>query len=140
MVGLAGAAGSASAAGSAVTDLRAAEQRLIGRVGHWTPARWAGTAAGKIIAGKTDKTTADKTTVDGPGRTRADVVHALVQRLADLGAEAERRPRRAVPRLPSDPALTDQVRVMVADLARSGAPESRLRVAAAAIDGTLAAL
>ena len=132
--------GSAGAAGSAATALRAAEQRFIGRVGHWTPARWAGTAAGKTIAGKADKTTADRTIADGPGRTRADAVYALVQMLADLGAEAEQRPRRAVPRLPSDLALTDQVRVMVADLARSGAPESRLRVAAAAIDGTLAAL
>jgi hypothetical protein len=41
---------------------------------------------------------------------------ALVQALADLAAAAERRPARPVPRLDNDLALTDQLRVMAADL------------------------
>jgi hypothetical protein len=79
-----------------------AVDRLVNRVGHWTPARWASSGAG--------------------GRSRADVVHALAQRLADLEAEATGRAGRPVPRLSNDLALPDQVRVMTLDLvvARAG--------------------
>lgn len=72
-----------------------AVDRLADQVGHWTPARWAQPA--------------------GQG-TRADVVHALAQRLADLEASVTGRPVLPVPRLPNDLALPDQVRVMVLDL------------------------
>lgn len=126
-------------AGSAVTALRVAEQRFVGRVGHWTRARWAGASSDRGAPVDGGAST-NRAAADGPDRTRADIVHALVQVLADLGAEAERRPRRAVPRLASDLALPDQVRVMVADLMRAEPPESQLRAATAAIDGTLAAL
>jgi hypothetical protein len=44
------------------------------------------------------------------------VIHALVQDLADLAADAEGQPRRTVPRLPGDIALPDQLRVLMADL------------------------
>lgn len=82
-----------------------AVDRLADQVGHWTPARWAQPA--------------------GEGtRTRAEVVHALAQRLADLEAAVTGRPVLPVPRLPNDLALPDQVRVMVLDLlaARPDAP------------------
>ncbi len=72
--------------------------------------------------------------------TRADVVHGLVQRLADVVAEAESRPVRAVPRLENDLALPDQVRVMVADLRRAGAVADVLHAAAADLDATVAGL
>jgi phosphoribosylcarboxyaminoimidazole (NCAIR) mutase len=74
-----------------------AVDRLADHVGHWTPARWAQPAA-----------TGD--------RTRAEVVHALAQRLADLEASVTGRPILPVPRLSNDLALPDQVRVMVLDL------------------------
>jgi hypothetical protein len=48
------------------------------------------------------------------------LVYALVQHLADLGARAEGRPRRPVPRLEHDLGLPDQVQVMVADLLVTG--------------------
>jgi len=105
-----------SADDSAATRLRVAADRFVNRVGHWTAPRWARPVGG-----------------EGSGETRADRVHALVQRLADLGAEAEGRPRRPVPRLDNDLALVDQVRVMVADLLRAGAAPEALEAAAEAI-------
>jgi hypothetical protein len=68
-------------------------ERAIGRVvegtRHWSPARW---------------------------RSKADAMHALVQALADIGADAEGRPRRPVPRLPNDMQLPDQLQVIGVDL------------------------
>ncbi|GAB1645131.1 hypothetical protein [Krasilnikovia sp. MM14-A1259] len=69
--------------------------RLLNQVGHWEQGRW---------------------WVHTPaGPTRADLAYGLVQLLADLGADAEGRQRRAVPRL-VDPVLPDQLRVTADDL------------------------
>jgi hypothetical protein len=81
-------------------DLATAVARVVGQVSHWTPSRWAASSA--------------------LGRTRAEVVHELVQRVADLTADAEGEPRRAVPRLDNDLSLPDQLRVVTADAARAG--------------------
>jgi hypothetical protein len=74
-----------------------AVDRLLRHVSHWTPQRWAATA-------------------DDGGGARADLMYALVQELADASADAEQRPRRAVPRA-ADLLLPDQLRVMALDLA-----------------------
>ena len=74
------------------------------------------------------------------GSTRAGLVYQLVQHLADVGAEVERHPRRRVPRLAYDAALTDQIRVLVDDLVLAGAADTVLRAAAAAITATTTAL
>jgi hypothetical protein len=84
------------------TDLQRAVDLLVGRVAHWTPARWTKPASG--AAG-----------------SRAECVHDLVQRLADATADAEGVPRRAVPRLENDLALPDQLRVVTADALAVGA-------------------
>ena len=76
--------------------------RLAGQVGHWTPSRWAASGAS--------------------GVPRGDLVHDLVQWLADRCADAEGRPRLPVPRLDNDLVLPDQLRVVAADLARFGGP------------------
>jgi hypothetical protein len=89
-----------------------AVDRLADQVGHWTPARWAQPA--------------------GEG-TRADVVHALAQRLADLEASVTGRPVLPVPRLPNDLALPDQVRVMVLDLIAARPDPSVLETALDAV-------
>ena len=82
--------------------------------GALEPPRWAGPA--------------------GPGfGSRADLVHRLVQHIADLSADAESLPHRAVPRLGNDLALPDQLRVVVADLVASGAPAELLAEAAAEV-------
>ncbi|MFG1609881.1 hypothetical protein [Actinoplanes sp. NPDC049265] len=77
-------------------------QRLISQVAHWAENRWRAPAA------------------NGPG-TRGDAVYALVQQLADLGADAEERPRRPVPRL-HDMVLPDQLRVVADELSAVGVP------------------
>lgn len=78
-------------------DVARLVERLVNQIHHWTPSRF---GAASAVA----------------GHTRGDVVHALVQRLADLAADAEGQPRRPVPRLDNDLALSDQLRVVAADL------------------------
>jgi hypothetical protein len=95
------------------SDFARAVQRLLDRTSHWTPARWA-------------------------QRDRAESVHALVQRLADAGAVAEGRPTRPVPRLASDLALPDQLRVVAADLVAAGAESPALTEAVRATTRDLA--
>jgi hypothetical protein len=81
-------------------------RRLVDRVAHWTPPRWAASST------------------SGAGAvSRADLVHALVQDLADRAADAEGQPRRPVPRLEHDMALPDQLTVIAADLLATGSPE-----------------
>ena len=60
---------------------------------------------------------------------------ALVQRLADLGADAEGRPHRPVPRPDHALVLPDQLAVMTADLLRAGAP-AQLLAAVTAVEDT----
>jgi hypothetical protein len=92
-------------------ELDRAVGRLVNHVSHWTPPRWAASSA------------------SGSG-SRADVMHALIQRLADLAADAEGRPRRAVPRLGNNLALPDQLRVTAADLV-AAQPDEAVAAAAA---------
>ena len=91
-------------------DFRVAVQRLLTQVGHWENPRWAATASSGA----------------GP---RGELVHGLVQRLADLGADAEHRPHREVPRQP-DMVLPDQLRVMADDLLTAEAGDDLLTAAA----------
>jgi hypothetical protein len=84
-----------------LTEFELAVDRLVNRVSHWTPPRWAAATA------------------SGDG-SRADVMYALVQRVADLAADAEGQPRRRVPRLDNALALPDQLRVVARDLAATG--------------------
>ncbi|MGH3647949.1 MAG: hypothetical protein ACRDTM_12340 [Micromonosporaceae bacterium] len=101
----------------ALDELRAAVERLLRQVMHWTPSRWG--AASRVS-----------------GVSRAQLVHGLVQRLADLGADAERAPRRAVPRLDNDLALPDQLTVVALDLLRTAPTPSQLAAAHTAVADT----
>jgi hypothetical protein len=91
-------------------DLTAAVDRLCAHVSHWTPPRWAAFGAS--------------------GEQRGDLMYGLVQQLADLAADAEGQPRRVVPRLPSDLALPDQLRVVARDLVVAAADPQRIAEAA----------
>jgi hypothetical protein len=102
--------------------LSVAADRLVNRVGHWTPARWA------APVGLTDG-----------APIRADIMFGLVQSLADLAAVAEQRPSRPVPRLDNDLGLPDQLRVMVADLLAAAAPAD-LELAASEVESAAASL
>ena len=116
-------------------------------MGHWTAARWATSVpatppAPADVAAQAPGTAGVAAQAPGTAgsTTRADVVFALTQLLADLDADAEGRPHRPVPRLDGAQALVDQVRVMVADLLRSPAPPSLLREAVTATDAATRAL
>jgi enoyl reductase-like protein len=98
---------------SGIDELTRAVDLLVRQVGHWTAPRWRG---------------------------RADGVHALVQRIADLTADAEGEPRRVVPRLENDLALADQLRVVAADLVAARPPAEVLAVAAADVRDVRASL
>lgn len=100
-------------------QLSVAVRKLVGQVAHWTPSRWTASSA--------------------LGASRADVMHALVQWLADRSAEAEGRPPIPVPRLDNDLALPDQLCVVSADLLRFGGVPSAPD-AAAQVNATKAAL
>jgi hypothetical protein len=103
-----------------VTAFATSVDRLINQVAHWEQPRW-WSRPGATLA------------------TRGDLVYALVQRLADLGADAEHRDRRQVPRI-GDMSLPDQLRVMADDLLAAGPPDDLLNRAVADIDAARGAL
>ncbi|MFI5890743.1 hypothetical protein ACIA5D_11570 [Actinoplanes sp. NPDC051513] len=94
-----------------MTDFAAAIDRLLNQVRHWEQPRWR--------------------------EGRADRTYELVQRLADLAADAEGRPRRPVPR-EHDMILPDQLRVMADDLLATD-PSPLVMVEAAEAVNTLRA-
>jgi hypothetical protein len=95
------------------TELERAIGRVVEGTRHWSPARWSSKAAS---------------------------MHALVQTLADLTADAEGRPRRAVPRLPNDMNLPDQLQVIGLDLLEADLTETQRAQAEAAIQSAREAL
>jgi hypothetical protein len=101
-------------------ELTVAVRRLVRQVSHWTPSRWAASSASVV--------------------RRGDAVHGLVQWLADQAADAEREPRRQVPRLDNDLALPDQLRVVAADLVSAGTDDETIRAAASRVNQTRRAL
>ncbi|HEY8532742.1 MAG TPA: hypothetical protein VIL44_02545 [Micromonospora sp.] len=107
--------------GASAAALAQEVERFVRQVGHWTPARWSAPAG-------------------GGGGTRAELVHALVQRIADRAADAEGEPRRRVPRLDNDLVLPDQLRVVVADLVAAHPSEQVLAETTADVNATRRAL
>ncbi|GGL90505.1 MULTISPECIES: hypothetical protein [Micromonospora] len=102
-------------------DLQRAVELLTRQVGHWQQPRWAAIATGGNVS-------------------RADLVHRLVQEIANLAADAEGQPRRSVPRLANDLALPDQLRVVSADLVAADPPAELLARADAELTATRRAL
>ena len=99
-----------------MTAFATSVDRLINLVAHWEQGRWWSRPNLRHAAGSVPP-------------TRADLAYGLVQRLADLGADADGRPRRPVPRL-NDMVLADQLRVMADDLLAADAGEDLLKLAA----------
>ena len=102
-------------------ELDRAVALLVRQVGQWQQPRWSAKAEGGNVS-------------------RADLVHKLVQEIANLAADAAGEPRRDVPRLPADLALPDQLRVVTADLTRAAPPEPVLVTAPDAVTRTRPAL
>jgi hypothetical protein len=101
-------------------DFATSVDRLLNQVGHWEQARWWTRIPGSPARGAVAPTGGDR-------------VYALVQRLADLAADAEHQPRRPVPRV-GDLVLRDQLRVMSDDLLAAGPSAEALRSATAEVD------
>jgi hypothetical protein len=97
-----------------VTDFAASVDRLHNQVRHWEQGRWWSRTPGATA-------------------TRGDLAYALIQHLADLGADAEHLPRRPVPR-EHNMVLPDQLRVLADDLRAAAPPDALLAAAAAAVD------
>ncbi len=94
--------------------------RLRAAVAGWPASRWA--AAPRPLPDLLSTST-----------TCAGVAHHLVQVLADLGADAEGRPRQRVPRLASDLSLPDQIAVTAYDLVLAEPPDGVVRAALAEV-------
>ncbi|ASW57439.1 hypothetical protein [Plantactinospora sp. KBS50] len=105
----------------AEAELSRAVDVLVRQVGHWEAPRWAAKA-------------------ERGNAARADLMHRLVQEIANRAADAAGEPRRTVPRLDNDLALPDQLRVVAADLAAARPPEAVLDAAAAQVRATRLAL
>jgi hypothetical protein len=103
-----------------VPDFATSIERLLALVHHWDEYRWRAAAPAASV-------------------TRSQQVRGLVQRLADLGAEAEKRPARPVPHI-HDLVLRDQLRVLADDLLAAEPPAELLDRAAAAVDEARQAL
>jgi hypothetical protein len=104
------------------SDAASLARELLPRLRRWDSASWSVSAA---LPG-------------GGRRTRAEVAAAVLQRLADAGADAEGQPRRPVPLL-ADVNLADQLTVMVDDILRTGDPVA-VRAAATELAALRAAL
>ncbi|MBF9133741.1 hypothetical protein I0C86_33120 [Plantactinospora sp. S1510] len=107
--------------GRPVESLTRQVDLLVRQVGHWTAPRWVAPA-----------TTGNS--------ARADLLHRLVQLLANLAADATGERRRTVPRLENDLALPDQLRVVAADLIAAAPPAVVLAEAEAEVTATRQAL
>lgn len=94
--------------------------RLRSSVSVWSAARWE--AAPRPLPDLLSSST-----------TCAGVAYHLVQVLADLGADAEGRPRRDVPRPESDLLLADQLLVMAYDIALTEPDDALVQVALAEV-------
>jgi hypothetical protein len=136
------------------SDAASSARELLPRLRRWDSASWSVPAAPAPVAparpdpaGPATSEPADPAGPAGSGQartagagvpTRADVAAVVVQRLADVGADAEGEPRRPVPRL-ADGNLADQLTVMIDDIVRTGDPAA-LRAAAAELATLRAAL
>jgi hypothetical protein len=110
--------------------------RLLAQVSHWQQPRWSSAPAPTTPPATT---TPPQSASPADLATRADVIHELVQRLADLAADAEHHEHRQVPR-EHDLVLPDQLRVMSADLLTAAPSDDLLARAASAVEATRRAL
>ncbi|MEV0392742.1 hypothetical protein [Polymorphospora rubra] len=122
-----------------VEEFGRAVDLLARQVGHWEAPRWRATAGSGGILPNRGPVEAASVDRDAPP-ARRDLMHALVQRIADRAADAEGEPRRPVPRLSNDLALTDQLKVVAADLVAAGPAPDLLGAAVADVQETRRAL
>lgn len=98
---------------------RRSVDRLTKLLSYWTPPRFSAAASpsseAAVIA-----LCAGAGSPPAAGTSVADALSAVAQVLADLGADAEGLPRRAVPRAAEPGGLVDQLTVLGNDLVAAG--------------------
>jgi hypothetical protein len=131
-------------------DFATSIDRLLTQVRHWEQPRWSAPVPSRPASAREPGPESGPQPGPGPARepgpgfarepgqvsapaTRGDRAFELVQTLADLGANAERRPRRPVPR-EHDMILPDQLRVLADDLLTAAPPAALLESAEAAVE------
>ncbi|WP_143175601.1 hypothetical protein [Cryptosporangium aurantiacum] len=109
---------------------------------YWTPPRFSAAASPLIGEAVTALCSTSAAGVDGvePGSSVADQLHVVAQVLADLGADAEGRPRRPLPPLTEPAVLADQFTVLGHDLLAAGVVAEALDRLTDRLDALRAAL
>jgi hypothetical protein len=87
-------------------------RRFVDRLGGWNAARW-------------NARTSSPPGLDATAPVRGEVARHLIQRLADLAADMEDRPRRTVPVLEAENGYADQIMVLGHDLVVYGGDSPR---------------
>jgi hypothetical protein len=110
-----------------VPDFATSIERLLTQIHHWDEPRWRSAPTRPAAAdGRSPQ-------VKALAGTRSQLIRDLVQHLADLGAEAEKRPIRPVPHI-HDLVLRDQLRVLADDILAASPPADLLERATNAVD------
>ena len=104
---------------------RRSVDRLTTLLSYWTPPRFSAAASPLIGETVTALCATTRSAADN-GVSIADHLHVVVQVLADLGADAEGRPRRVVQRLGDPGGLVDQLTVLSNDVIAAGAATDEL--------------
>jgi hypothetical protein len=110
-----------------VPDFATSIERLLTQIHHWDEPRWRVAPKSAPAAGATSPW------VRAAAGTRSQLIQDLVQHLADLGAEAEKRPSRPVTHV-HDLVLRDQLRVLADDFLAATPPADLLARATSAVD------
>jgi hypothetical protein len=87
-------------------------RRFVDRLGGWNAARW-------------NARTSSPPGLDATAPVRGEVARHLIQRLADLAADMEDRPRRTVPVLEAENGYADQIMVLGHDVVVYGGDSPR---------------
>ncbi|WP_344651345.1 hypothetical protein [Cryptosporangium japonicum] len=106
---------------------------------YWTPPRFSAAASPLLVDAVSALCVTSGSALD-EGVTVADRLHVVVQVLADLGADAEGQPRRAVPRTAEPGALVDQLTVLGNDLVAADPDAEELDRVTRSLDALRAAL
>ncbi|WP_051569766.1 hypothetical protein [Cryptosporangium arvum] len=113
--------------------------RLTTLLSYWTPPRFSA-AASPLVGDAVSALCATSGSALEEGVSVAERLHVVVQVLADLGADAEGQPRRAVPRMVEPGTLVDQLTVLGDDYVAADPDVEELDRVTRGLDALRAAL
>ncbi|EXG79969.1 hypothetical protein CryarDRAFT_1024 [Cryptosporangium arvum DSM 44712] len=122
-----------------VDRFRLSVGRLTTLLSYWTPPRFSA-AASPLVGDAVSALCATSGSALEEGVSVAERLHVVVQVLADLGADAEGQPRRAVPRMVEPGTLVDQLTVLGDDYVAADPDVEELDRVTRGLDALRAAL